>query len=41
MPRRSSSALYGRGGQRVRIRYMPHDDRTIELYLGAEHLCTA
>ncbi|MER6018827.1 Mu transposase C-terminal domain-containing protein [Streptomyces anulatus] len=33
--------LYGRGGQRVQIRYMPHDDRTIEVYLGAEHLCTA
>ncbi|MFD5114273.1 Mu transposase C-terminal domain-containing protein [Streptomyces sp. NPDC058391] len=33
--------LYGRGGQRVQIRYMPHDDRTIEVYLGTEHLCTA
>jgi len=33
--------LQGRGGQRVEIRYMPHDDRSIEVYLGAEHLCTA
>ncbi|MEU1485799.1 Mu transposase C-terminal domain-containing protein [Streptomyces sp. NPDC005752] len=33
--------LYGRGGQRVQIRYMPHDDRTIEVYDGAKHLCTA
>jgi putative transposase len=33
--------LHGRGGQRVQIRYMPHDDRSIEVYLGAEHLCTA
>lgn len=33
--------LQGRGGQRVQIRYMPHDDRSIEVYLGAEHLCTA
>ncbi|MFC8898523.1 Mu transposase C-terminal domain-containing protein [Streptomyces cinereoruber] len=33
--------LYGRRGQRVQIRYMPHDDRTIEVYLGPEHLCTA
>lgn len=33
--------LYGRGGQRVQIRYMPHDDRSIEVYLGGKHLCTA
>jgi putative transposase len=33
--------LQGRGGQRVQIRYMPHDDRTIEVYLGGTHLCTA
>lgn len=34
-------ALQGRGGQRVQVRYMPHDDRSIEVYLGAAHLCTA
>jgi putative transposase len=33
--------LHGRGGQRVQIRYMPHDDRSIEVYLGSTHLCTA
>jgi putative transposase len=33
--------LHGRGGQRVTIRYMPHDDRWIEVYLDGEHLCTA
>ncbi len=33
--------LHGHGGQRVQIRYMPHDDRSIEVYLGATHLCTA
>ncbi|WP_331747611.1 Mu transposase C-terminal domain-containing protein (plasmid) [Streptomyces sp. NBC_00853] len=33
--------LYGRGGQRVQIRYMPHDDRQIEVYVGTEHMCTA
>ena len=33
--------LHGRRGQRVQIRYMPHDDRCIEVYLGATHLCTA
>ncbi|MFJ9079366.1 Mu transposase C-terminal domain-containing protein [Streptomyces sp. NPDC102278] len=33
--------LYGRGGQRVQIRYMPHDDRSIEVYDGETHLCTA
>ena len=33
--------LHGRGGTRVQIRYMPHDDRSIEVYLGQSHLCTA
>ena len=33
--------LHGRSGQRVQIRYMPHDDRSIEVYLGGTHLCTA
>ena len=33
--------LHGRGGQRVQIRYMPHDDRSIEVYLADTHLCTA
>ena len=33
--------LHGRGGQRVQIRYMPHDDRSIEVYLAGTHLCTA
>lgn len=33
--------LHGRGGQVVQIRYMPHDDRWIEVYLDGEHLCTA
>ncbi|AGL15144.1 Mu transposase C-terminal domain-containing protein [Actinoplanes sp. N902-109] len=33
--------LHGRGGQVVQIRYMPHDDRQIEVYAGGEHLCTA
>jgi putative transposase len=33
--------LHGRGGERVGIRFMPHDDRFIEVYLGGEHLCTA
>jgi len=33
--------LAGRGGQRVQIRYMPHDDRSIEVYLGGTYLCTA
>lgn len=33
--------LHGRGGQVVHIRYMPHDDRWIEVYLGDVHLCTA
>ncbi|MFI5773657.1 Mu transposase C-terminal domain-containing protein [Streptomyces sp. NPDC051658] len=33
--------LQGRGGQVVQIRYMPHDDRQIEVYLAGKHLCTA
>ncbi|MFF1419881.1 Mu transposase C-terminal domain-containing protein [Streptomyces sp. NPDC058280] len=30
--------LYGRSGQRVQIRYMPHDDRTIEVCLTVASL---
>ncbi len=33
--------LHGRGGHVVQIRYMPHDDRWVEVYLDGEHLCTA
>jgi len=33
--------LQGRGGQSVHVRYMPHDDRSIEVYLDGAHLCTA
>ncbi|MFC3494837.1 Mu transposase C-terminal domain-containing protein [Glycomyces rhizosphaerae] len=33
--------LHGRRGQRVQVRYMPHDDRFIEVYLDDKHLCTA
>lgn len=33
--------LHGRGGERVQVRYLPHDNRTIEVYTGGEHLCTA
>ncbi|MFJ2863980.1 Mu transposase C-terminal domain-containing protein [Kitasatospora sp. NPDC087314] len=33
--------LRGRGGQVVEVRYMPHDDRWIEVYLHGRHLCTA
>ncbi|MEV3986912.1 Mu transposase C-terminal domain-containing protein [Nonomuraea sp. NPDC049758] len=33
--------LQGRGGQKVVVRYMPHDDRSIEVYLDGAHLCTA
>lgn len=33
--------LRDRGGERVQVRYMPHDDRCIEVYLGGAHLCTA
>ncbi|MDG4785211.1 Mu transposase C-terminal domain-containing protein [Micromonospora sp. WMMD1102] len=35
------AGMTGRGGQKVQIRYMPHDDRQIEVYLDGEHLCTA
>ncbi|MGP4029886.1 Mu transposase C-terminal domain-containing protein [Actinomadura sp. 3N407] len=33
--------LQDRGGQEVAVRYMPHDDRFIEVYLDGAHLCTA
>ncbi|MDE3721399.1 Mu transposase C-terminal domain-containing protein [Nocardiopsis sp. N85] len=33
--------LLGRRGERVQIRYMPHDNRSIEVYTGGKHLCTA
>ncbi|WP_242911480.1 Mu transposase C-terminal domain-containing protein [Actinomadura terrae] len=33
--------LQGRGGQKVAVRYMPHDDRFLEVYLNGAHLCTA
>lgn len=33
--------LRGRGGQHVIVRYMPHDDRSVEIYLDGAHLCTA
>ncbi|MER7669629.1 Mu transposase C-terminal domain-containing protein [Kitasatospora sp. NPDC096128] len=33
--------IQGRVGQSVEVRYMPHDDRQIEVYLGGAHLCTA
>ena len=33
--------LQGRDGQKVQVRYMPHDDRLVEVYLGTAHLCTA
>lgn len=33
--------LQGRRGERVQIRYLPHDNRTLEVYSGDEHLCTA
>lgn len=33
--------LRGRGGTRVQIRSMPHEDRFIEVYLDGKHLCTA
>jgi putative transposase len=36
-----AAELHGRGGQVVQIRYMPHDDRWIEVYLDGEDLCTA
>jgi putative transposase len=33
--------IQGRVGQRVHVRYMPHDDRSVEVYLDGLHLCTA
>lgn len=33
--------LHGRGGENVQVRYMPHDDRFIEVYQDGAHLCTA
>ncbi|MEU6748476.1 Mu transposase C-terminal domain-containing protein [Spirillospora sp. NPDC046719] len=33
--------LQGRGGQKVAVRYMPHDDRFLEVCLNGAHLCTA
>lgn len=33
--------LQGRRGQSVEVRYMPHDDRSVEVYLDGKHLCTA
>jgi putative transposase len=33
--------LRGRGGERVTIRYMPHDDRWIDVYSNDDYLCTA
>ncbi|MFJ9523644.1 Mu transposase C-terminal domain-containing protein [Kitasatospora sp. NPDC101801] len=33
--------LYGRGGEVLEVRYMPHDDRWIEVYRRGEYLCTA
>ncbi|MFE9827013.1 Mu transposase C-terminal domain-containing protein [Streptomyces sp. NPDC005791] len=36
-----ASEIHGRVSQIVQIRYMPHDDRSIEVYLGGKHLCTA
>ena len=33
--------LQGRRGQSVEVRYMPHDDRFVEVYLHGKHLCTA
>jgi putative transposase len=33
--------LVGMGREKVLIRFMPHDDRSIEVYRGGEHLCTA
>lgn len=36
-----ASEIHGRVGQVVQIRYMSHDDRSVEVYLGGKHLCTA
>ncbi|MEV5576912.1 Mu transposase C-terminal domain-containing protein [Spirillospora sp. NPDC052269] len=33
--------LDGKAGERISIRYMPHEDRWIEVYQFGEHLCTA
>ncbi|MEU7068131.1 Mu transposase C-terminal domain-containing protein [Streptomyces sp. NPDC046161] len=33
--------IHGCVGQSVEVRYMPHDDRTIEVSLRGTHLCTA
>jgi putative transposase len=33
--------ISGRVGQTVEIRYMPHDERSIEVYLAGAHLATA
>jgi putative transposase len=33
--------LHGRRGQKVEIRYMPHDDRFVEVFIAGQHLCTA
>lgn len=33
--------LQGRGGQKLSIHFMPHDDRSVEVYLAGEYLCTA
>ncbi|MFJ8478361.1 integrase core domain-containing protein [Kitasatospora sp. NPDC094011] len=33
--------LYGRGGEVLKVRYMPHDERWIEVYRRGEYLCTA
>ncbi|MFF1873198.1 Mu transposase C-terminal domain-containing protein [Kitasatospora herbaricolor] len=33
--------LYGRGGEVLEVRYMPHEDRWIEVYRRGEYLCTA
>lgn len=33
--------LDGKAKERVSVRYMPHDDRWIEVYQFGEHLCTA
>jgi putative transposase len=35
-----SGALRERGGQKVQIRYMPHDDRFIHVYLDGRYLTT-
>lgn len=37
----TSAALTGHVGRAATIRYLPHDDREIEVYLDGEWLCTA